>query len=1148
MRVDNNQLQLSATDIAKHLACRHLTTLDMLAVLNKIRRPYWHDPGVAVLEERGLRHEAAYLEHLKDLGYDVLAIDDGCHNGSRIERTVNAMRSGAGAIAQADLQNGRWRGRADVLLKVDRPSNLGNSSYEGVDTKLARETRGGTILQLCLYSELVAQIQGLTPDRMHVVSPGQGFQPETFRLHDFHAYYRFVKSRLEKAIAENEILTTYPDPVELCDICQWWPRCNDRRRADDHLSFVAGILKLQIGQLRSWGITTLAGLAKMPLPLSNRPERGAADGYAKVREQARLQLEYRTTGTPGYELLPPEPERGLAKLPAPSSGDVFLDFEADPFVEEGGLEYLLGYVTLGNTGEPEYTSMWAFDRGSERRIFESFIDFVMGRRSNDPDLHIYHFSQYETTALKRLMGRYATREDEIDRLLRASVFVDLHGVAKQSLRASVERYSLKDLEVFFRFERKTDLRDAKHNLRNLECALELNQVGAVGQKVLNTVESYNREDCVSTLRLRNWLEGIRGNLILAGKEISRPIVQTGDPAEAVDERRKRALALMERLLRGVSEDPLQRTRDEHARWLLAHMLEWHRREEKAPWWEYFRLRGLTDEELLDERSGISGLKFIKRIGGTEQCPIDRYLFPPQDTQIREGDSLETSTGSFGTVEAIDNATRTLDVKKRSAMAEIHPTSAFVHSIVRATELAESLFRLASWVADHGVDAAGPYRAARDLLMRNKPRLIAGAPAELYKPELDIVAEATRLALQLDHTVLPIQGPPGAGKTYTGAQMICALVEKGKKAGITAVSHKVIRKLLEEVLDAARKQKLTVSCIEKVTEKSEQPNPAIPETKNNQHVLAALQSGEAHIAAGTAWLWARPEFAESLDVLFVDEAGQMSLADVLAVSQAAKNIILLGDPQQLEQPLQGTHPPGVAASALQHVLGANQTMPLDAGLFLSETWRLAPSICDFTSELFYENRLGTHDGLERQKITGPTSFAGEGLFFVPVIHEGNQNTSTEEADAVKRIVDDLLQSGVAWVDIKGVERPLDIDDILIVAPYNAQVFTLGDRLPNSRMIGTVDKFQGQEAPVVIYSMTTSSPEDAPRGMEFLYSSNRFNVATSRARCVCILVANPLLFEPECHTPRQMKLANVVCRYREKAQLKKIALGGLSVAIS
>ena len=1072
----------TATDLAKHLACRHLTSLDLRAARGEIDRIYRNDPAVAVLVERGYRHEAAYLSYLKDQGCDVVQGDIG---------TMEAMRAGAGAIVQAELTLGRWRGRADVLLRVEKPSRLGTWSYEVVDTKLARETRGGTILQLCLYSELVSQLQGAMPECMHVVTPGRAFQPETFRTHDFLAYYRFVKSRLEQFDPERAP-ATYPEPVEHCEICQWWTACNDRRRSDDHLSFVAGISKLQIGELRKSNLNTLAALATQPTP----------SGYEKVRHQARLQFEYRTGGKPIHELLALEPERGLARLPEPSPGDIFLDFEADPFVEDGGLEYLLGYATLD-----EYTSAWAFDRVSERRMFESFIDMVTARLDRYPDLHIYHYSHYEPTALKRLMGRYASREDEIDRMLRAGVLVDLHGVVKQSLRASVERYSLKDLEIFFGFARATDLRDARKHLRNLECALELNEAAGVPQEVLNTVEAYNREDCMSTLHLRNWLENIRRELIANGKEIQRPAIESGDPNEAVNERRLRVLALMQRLLRDIPDERSKRTEEQQAQWLLAHMLEFHRREEKAPWWEYFRLRRLSDEELLEERCAIAGLEFVKRMdGGTAKCPIDRYRFPIQDIQVRRGDDLETRDDNFGDVDAIDMVARTLDVKKAGKMAEVHPTSVFSHTVIRAGEIAESLFRLGSWVADHGIDGEsllGPHRAARALLLR--------------KP---------------DESVQPIQGPPGSGKTYTAARMICDLLRAGKKVGVTAVSHKVIRKLLEEVLKASD---CPVHAIEKVKEKSDIAIPMIREATSNKAVCEALQSGEANLAAGTAWLWARPEFENAVDVLFVDEAGQMSLADVLAVAQSAKSLVLLGDPQQLEQPLQGTHPPGVDVSALQHILGEHDTMPPEAGRFLSETWRLAPSVCEFTSELFYENRLKPHAGLERQRIVGPTRFSGSGLWFVPATHEGNQSRSNEEADIVKQIVDDLLQSGVSWINMNGVERPLGLEDILIVAPYNAQVFNLADRIPSFR-IGTVDKFQGQEAPVVIYSMTTSSPEDAPRGMEFLYSLNRFNVATSRARCACILVASPRLFEPDCQTPRQMKLANVLCRYLEMARIQ------------
>jgi uncharacterized protein len=382
--------------------------------------------------------------------------------------------------------------------------------------------------------------------------------------------------------------------------------------------------------------------------------------------------------------------------------------------------------------------------------------------------------------------------------------------------------------------------------------------------------------------------------------------------------------------------------------------------------------------------------------------------------------------------------------------------------------------------------------------------------------------------------LAIQGPPGSGKTFTGAQMICAAVRAGLKVGITAVSHKVIRNLLDKAVEAAGKLDMELRCVQKVSGEAEnEATEAISGTNDNARVFEMLASGEAQVAAGTAWLWAREEAADSVDVLFVDEAGQISLANTVAVSQAARSVVLLGDPQQLEQPKRGSHPDGTDVSALEHLLGGHQTMPPDRGLFLGTTWRLHPSICAFTSELFYESRLQSREGLDRQEVLGETPFAGAGLWFVPVEHEGNPNASTEEGDVVASLVADLLSGTAQWRDERGVVRPVGPDDILIVAPYNAHVAALLERLPAGAHVGTVDKFQGQEAPMVIYSMATSSPELAPRGMEFLYSPSRLNVATSRARCACILVANPRLFEPECRTPRQMKLANAFCRYLEMA---------------
>jgi uncharacterized protein len=304
-------------------------------------------------------------------------------------------------------------------------------------------------------------------------------------------------------------------------------------------------------------------------------------------------------------------------------------------------------------------------------------------------------------------------------------------------------------------------------------------------------------------------------------------------------------------------------------------------------------------------------------------------------------------------------------------------------------------------------------------------------------------------------------------------------------------------------------------------------------KENGDVRNVLLARAANVVGGTAWLWARPDFAEAVDVLFLDEAGQFPLANAVAISQGARSLVLVGDPQQLEAPLQGSHPEGTEVSALHHFLGGHKTMPSYLGLFLEKTRRLSPTICAFTSEQFYEDRLTPVSGLENQIIKGHSGINGSGLWFATTPHEGNRNSSLQEVRRVAEWVRSLLQSNVTWVDIHGNNHPLTISDILIVAPYNAQVAELLRELPDARA-GTVDKFQGQEAPLVIYSMATSLPEDAPRGMEFLYSLNRLNVAISRARCASILVANPLLFKPECRTPGQMRLANAFCRFLELAQ--------------
>ena len=397
--------------------------------------------------------------------------------------------------------------------------------------------------------------------------------------------------------------------------------------------------------------------------------------------------------------------------------------------------------------------------------------------------------------------------------------------------------------------------------------------------------------------------------------------------------------------------------------------------------------------------------------------------------------------------------------------------------------------------------------------------------------------AIRIARNLEGGVLPIQGPPGTGKSYTGARMICTFEQQGLKVGITANSHKVIRNLLDKVIEAADEMGVDVRCIQKAADKEDDQHRLIF-AKDNKAMTTALTSGQTQVAGATSFFWAREDAHDILDVLVVDEAAQMSLANVLAVSHAAKRLILLGDPQQLDQPMQGTHPDGTGVSSLEHVLTGRQTIESDRGLFLAETWRMHPAICAFDSELFYESKLHPKEGCRQQAILSDGSINGSGLRYIPVEHSGNKSYSVEEAAVVLRTVISILNSNSRWIDRDGTERPITIEDILIITPYNAQVFEIQDSLLPGARVGTVDKFQGQEAPIAIYSMATSSHADAPRGMEFLYSSNRFNVAISRAKCLAILIASPSIFEAECKTPRHMQLANAFCRYLELAQMIKL----------
>ena len=1186
-------LVLSPTDLSAFLGCRHRTGLDLAVAHGALGKPDWQDTMGEALRARGLAHEQQYVAWLRGQGLAVRDLSVGPDAATRSDAdalalTRAAMEQGTPVIYQALLAGDGWRGYADILRRVEAPSDLGAWSYEVHDTKLARDTRGGTMLQLVAYSELLAGIQGVWPEQLHVVAPALASErtrmvttattlapptsaptPATlnaarflihhYRVADYTAFYRRVKAQLQRTVAESHAAIAeahYPEPVEQCEVCRWFSRCNGRRRADDHLSFIAGSARTHRAELVGHGVGTLTAAAGMPDPLPFTPSRGSRESYERLRDQARVQQQQRTAQQPVHELLPRQSGMGLARLPAPSSGDVFLDLEGARFAREGGREYLFGLWTAG-----AYHAWWAHTDAEEQTAFEAVMDLIEAAGTANPGMHVYHFGHYEASTFKRLMGRHATRADELDRLLRGERLIDLYAVVRQALRAGVESYSIKQLEQFYGFTREVPLRDASAHLQAIELALESGAPDTIPPAARDAVRGYNRDDCRSTEALRDWLETLRASVEAAGTPVRRPEVKAPEPPKAVSDLEQQQDAAREALLAGLPAEARDAGHAEHPRWLLAHVVGWHRREDKAQYWERYRLNDLTDEEWLDERQAIAGLEHMARVrdvrhkttGQPTGSVVDRYRYPAQEVEIRRGKLLMSGPTAWGEIEAHDRVARTIDVRKGKSVADAHPTGVFQADVVSTDAMQKSLLRVSDDVLRAGgLDGLAPPlhdtpTCGMDLLWRRPPRLRSGSLEALAGESL--VQQAGRLGQNLDRTTLALQGPPGSGKTYVGAQMIRALVAAGKRVGVVAVSHKVIRNLL----DAVKAQADDAGEVVQMGHKGGEDDMTAPPTADargadagrvpsvrafdkNDEALSALHSGEVQVLGGTAWLWAREEFASSVDVLFVDEAGQMSLANALAVSPAAASLVLLGDPQQLEQPQKGSHPDGVDISALEHVLGGAATMPAGVGLFLPVTWRLAPAVCAFTSEQFYEGKLEARAGLQQQVLSGTGAFDGAGLWWWPVAHAGNQNWSAEEIDAVTALVDRLLAPGAQWVDGAGVPRPLEPRDVLVVAPYNAHVNRLSDRLsPRGVRVGTVDKFQGQEAPVVIYAMATSSPEDAPRGMEFLYSLNRLNVATSRAKCAAIVVASPRLLQPECRTPRQMRLANALCRFVEMAHL-------------
>ena len=1129
MRWRDGRWQLVATDLAGHVGCAHRTQLARAHADGTGAGPPSFDPVLELLAERGRAHEDAYRAHLEAAGRTILRVGD-------LAATRAAIVAGVDVIAQAHLASGAWHGVADFLVRVDAPSALGPWSYEIHEAKLATETRAGAVLQLCGYAALLAEVQGCAPPRLRIVAPSDGAEPFRFDDHRFDEYaavYRLLRADLEAAVAAP--VATYPEPCAACDTCAWFRACDARWRQDDHLALVAGAGRPHRRELRARRIETVGALAAEPRPLAWRPAHGSAGVYEGLAHQAALQVAARVVPAPPVERLPVEPGRGLARLPPPDTGDVFLDLEGDPFIGPRGQEYLFGWVAWDD-GAWRYHARWADDAAGERGAVAAWFDWLEARLARHPELHVYHFAPYEPAALRRLVGATGLGTVLMDRLLREQRFVDLMTVARQGLRVGVESYGLKPLEAVTGYARAVPLEEARVHLRRVCALLQRGDAGAIQDAWRAGVAGYNEDDCRSALALRDYLEQQRAAWIDAGVDVPRPVVEVKARTEEAEGMRAELTACETRLLaRAAAEGEGSDAAVALAR--MADLVAWYQREDAIVWGEFFRRADSDEDQRFDDPKSLAGLELVDTLPreGKERLVRERYRYPAQDVLIEQGADLFTDAiTQVGRVASIDADARTIVVTRKDP--GVGPLTSLVsRTMVKAKPKDRELLRIGQALAEDGVPADLAPSLVRDLLLARPPRCVSVFAGSLVRAGESPAAAVTRIALGMRGAVLPIQGPPGTGKTTTAAAMILALVRAGRKVGVTATSHAVIEQLVARVVEQAHRDGGRVP---RAALRSDGP------PRDDGIELLAAKVADARIAqldllGATAWQWARPAMAGKLDVLVVDEAGQMSLADALAVSAAADSLVLVGDPQQLEQPIAGSHPDGAAVSALEHMLGGRPTIAADRGVLLDESFRLHPRLCAFTSEQYYEGRLRAAAGTEGNRLSVPGVPALEacGAFWLPVEHDARRGRCAEEAEAIAALIERILDGAPRWTERDGAWRPLGPDQIAVMAAYNAQVDLVARALAARRLrdvrVSTVDRFQGREAAIAMYSMAVSRPEDAPRGMDFLYSRNRLNVATSRGKCAVVVAASGRLLKPECKTPAQLRLASGLCRWVEVA---------------
>lgn len=1083
------------------------------------------------LYEMGQQHERQYLQKLQAEGQDLVVIDDS----DGVAATLTAMKKGHDFIYQAVLQAGDFLGYADFLIKVSDPSpGLGDWSYAPLECKLALNPRPDFILQSTCYCHLLAQIQDRHPEQFYLLL-GNG-QVQFFSTEQYRHYYHHVHQSFMAFMARFDPETS-PIP-HAGNHGHWQEECDRQLKALDHLSRVANITQLQIRRLETAGITTLSQLAAsdpdLTIPKLN------TGIYQRLVQQAQLQ----TQSTPSqiaYAIKRPEPDnprQGLALLPPASPLDLYFDLEGYPLAEGGGLEYLFG-ATYEENGELCFQDWWAHDEVMEKQAFEQFIDWICDRWQADPTMHIYHYAAYEMTALKRLMGKYGTREEELDNLLRAGAFIDLFQIVRQGLCIGTTGYSIKDIEPLYDCIRQGEVKNAQASVvQYFRWQQSQESPLPKGSPLLKEIWDYNKIDCDSTKLLADWLRELQCTYDIP----YLPLPEQATKAEtSTSEQHQNVAKLAEEILSKISADDSSGTG--RIQELLAHLLEFHRRSDKPFWWQRFEWLKAEENELFDSLDCLAGMTRTAtppyRPTAKSRSWAYEYRFDPsQEVRLAAktpcwfAPEITPKGCTLQEIEPVQGrAVITISDQKLREQQEKNPhwqppqrTSLIDANYIDSKALAQSIFETVTRWRDTG----DLQPALRDFLERRSPRILHHTGSAIIPDSVPLLEGTIQSVANLDQSTLCIQGPPGTGKTYTAAHIILHLLKTGKTIAVSSNSHKAINNLLERIALLAQEHLIPLKGAKIQTDKTD---PLFQNTTiEYQAKIDDALPPRYQLLGATPFALCKPAATGQWDYLFIDEAGQVSLANLVAIIRCAQNLVLMGDQMQLEQPIQGTHPGESGQSALGYLLNGKPTIAPELGIFLNTSYRMHPTICRFISESVYEKRLHHHTDtyyhqlhLQEQKLSLPSS----GITFIPVAHEGNAQSSQEEIEVIEQLVNQIL--GRSYTSERGKHTAsLRPEDILVVAPYNLQVRQLQARLRDRSRIGTVDKFQGQEAPVLIISMCASRGETASRGLDFLLNPNRLNVALSRAQCLSIVVGSPHLAQTGCSNIQEVKLVNLFCK--------------------